>query len=452
MSFLDTVYDTTQHSLRYGSPNPLIKGDKKYDHNTLKYPLDIGSADKGHYMVIHINTQTKTQFDTSGFAGENPTVVDNMRNLVALRGQVNAGGAFQTGRQVVGSIGSIASSGISSAAAAANKYSSNLSGISNLASSVASGTSNFISGLPGGQTAIGAAKNVTAAVSAASQTITSASKNINGEQFLRTTKRTVDSITLYMPDTLNFDYRQNYDELKLGSGLGGLTSGAASIYDAFNTSASKGGQTAAPFIASYVLGNFGEYGRALSAGALGVVQNPMLELLYSHPNFRTFVFDFMLYPRDEKEALEVQKILERLRFHQAPEIKDGSYGYFLIPPSEFDIKFYYNGRINENIDKISTCVLENIIVNYAPSGFTAYESLGQNSPKLGSTGMPVAIQLTLMFKEAQILTKESYMPEMDLGRRAAAAAGVIAQQREVNIEESTLASSVSTWNLPDEVE
>ena len=232
-----------------------------------------------------------------------------------------------------------------------------------------------------------------------------------------------------MPDTLNFDYRQNYDELKLGSGLGGLTSGAASIYDAFSSSAAKGGQTAAPFIASYVLGNFGEYGRALSAGALGVVQNPMLELLYSQPNFRTFQFDFMLYPRDEKEALEVQKILERLRFHQAPEIKDGSYGYFLIPPSEFDIKFYYNGRINENIDKISTCILEQIIVNYAPSGFTAYESLGQNYPKLGSTGMPVAIQLTLMFKETQILTKESYMPEMDSRSRAATESLVNPQPR-----------------------
>lgn len=440
MSFLNTVYDTAQHSLRYGSPNPLIKGDKRYDYNTLKYPLDVGSTDKGHYMVIHINTQTKTQFATSGFAGENPTVVDNMRNLVALRGQVNAGGAFRTGIQA----GSLASSGINNFVAAANQYSTTISRISNLAGTAARVAGNFVSGLPGSQ-------QVLSSTSAAVDSITSASKNINGEQFLRTIKRTVDSITLYMPDTLNFDYRQNYDELKLGSGLGGLTSGAASIYDAFSTSAAKGGQTAAPFIASYVLGNFGEYGRALSAGALGVVQNPMLELLYSQPNFRTFQFDFMLYPRDEKEALEVQKILERLRFHQAPEIKDGSYGYFLIPPSEFDIKFYYNGRINENIDKISTCILEQIIVNYAPSGFTAYESLGQNYPQLGSTGMPVTIQLTLMFKETQILTKESYMPEMDLGRRAATA-GVIAQQREVNIEESTLASSVSTWNLPDEVE
>jgi hypothetical protein len=30
--------------------------------NVLKYPIDIGSADKGHYMLIHINTQEKSSY------------------------------------------------------------------------------------------------------------------------------------------------------------------------------------------------------------------------------------------------------------------------------------------------------------------------------------------------------------------------------------------------------
>ena len=398
LSFLNTVYDTAQHSLRYGSPNQLILGDKKYDYNSLRYPLDIGSADKGHYIVIHINTQTKTQFETSGFSSQLPTVIENTRKLIANRGQVNAGGAFRTGSQAVGALSS--SVGLPAAA----------QGLNNITNQVGGAIAGLASKIPGGQSAVNAVSGSFDAAAAGVEAISAASRNINGEQFLRTIRRTTDSITLYMPDTLNFEYRQSYDELKLGSGLGGLTSAGASIIDSLGTSGTNVGQTAAPFIASYLLGNFGDYGRAVSAGALGVVQNPMLELLYSQPSFRTFQFDFMLYPRDEKEALEVQKILERLRFHQAPEIKDSTYGYFLVPPSEFDIKFYYNGRINENIDNISTCVLENIIVNYAPSGFSAYESLGQNYPKLGSTGMPVAIQLTLMFKETQILTKETFRP------------------------------------------
>ena len=49
----------------------------------------------------------------------------------------------------------------------------------------------------------------------------------------------------------------------------------------------------------------------------GSVLNPMLEMIYTSPEFRSFQFDFNFYPRDEREALEVQKILQMFMFHQA---------------------------------------------------------------------------------------------------------------------------------------
>jgi len=140
----------------------------------------------------------------------------------------------------------------------------------------------------------------------------------------------------------------------------------------------------------------------------------MLEMIYKSPNFRTFQFDFTFYPRDEREALEVQKILERLRFHQAPEIfkKGAEASGFLIPPSEFDIKFYYAGGENPNIPQIATCVLTTIDINYAPNGFSAYEVPGENKPSLGRTGMPVAVQATLQFQETTYLTKEDFREDL----------------------------------------
>jgi hypothetical protein len=69
----------------------------------------------------------------------------------------------------------------------------------------------------------------------------------------------------------------------------------------------------------------------VALAALGRVQNPMLELIYTSPNFRTFQFDFLFYPRDEREALEVQRILERFRFHQAPERLEG--GFLVLQPN-----------------------------------------------------------------------------------------------------------------------
>jgi hypothetical protein len=92
-------------------------------------------------------------------------------------------------------------------------------------------------------------------------------------------------------------------------------------------------------------------------------------------------------------------------FHQAPEVLTSSFGRYLVPPSEFDIQFFYNGQENPNIPKVSTCVLTGISVDYAPNGFASYETL-LNSPERGGTGMPVAIRMDLSFKETEIITKQ----------------------------------------------
>ena len=55
-------------------------------------------------------------------------------------------------------------------------------------------------------------------------------------------------------------------------------------------------------------------------------------------------------------------------------------------------------------------------VDYAPSGFSAYEVPGQITPQRGGTGMPVAIRVSLQFKETEIRTKASYDKEDGLNR------------------------------------
>jgi hypothetical protein len=67
-----------------------------------------------------------------------------------------------------------------------------------------------------------------------------------------------------------------------------------------------------------------------------------------------------------------------------------------------------NGKQNNNIPKISTCVLESIDTDYSPGGpFSAYEITGQSATR-GGTGMPVGIRLSLQFKETEIMTKSSF--------------------------------------------
>jgi hypothetical protein len=259
-----------------------------------------------------------------------------------------------------------------------------------------------------------------------SNTIKNASNVIKSGSLFRTVRRTTDTIALYMPDTLNFTYNQVYSDASAKDvfGLAGLAAQAgASAIDGYKRNGALGSiGNLTPFAAEAAakLTTTGDLGfTALSSLTGGVLsQNPQLELIYSKPQFRSFRFQFMFYPRDERESREVLDIIELLQFHQAPEILEGTYGRFLVPPSEFDIEFYYNGEINKNIPTVSTCVLESIDVDYAPNGFAAYETGNSNRPEKGGTGMPVGIRLDLGFKEVEILTKK-YFAENVKDRRFA---------------------------------
>lgn len=388
MSFFKIVdVITNSNGNRLGSPSSLA--GKQYQQFTHRFPEDVGSYDKGHYILFNINEQVNTQFNNPPAVGDIPTIISNIQDLQNRRGITNVSGVFQQGVGVISSAGSALASRLNN--------NPNTSGILGGLNTIAQSGINALTSIAG--------PNGTKIVVDTAGGLKNIATGIKGDTFLRTIRRTKDTIALYMPDSLRFSYGQSYRPLELGSGS--LAMGAAFASSGYETVVNKETSTTAPFIANFAAQRSGQpILRALAAAGTGLVTNPMLELIYSSPKFRQFSFNFMLYPRSEKEAQQVQKILETLRFHSAPEIKNNTGGFFLIPPSEFDISFMYNGSINPNIDKVSTCVLTDMSVDYAPKGFHAYEVGGQNDPKMGRTGMPVGIGLSLTFMETQILTKE----------------------------------------------
>ena len=403
---LTDISFNTNRGIRKGLSGPLEKLDSsKNESNTFRYPSDLGNYDKGHYMVIHINEQRETQFKGETVAGVLPTVLQNRNSLATTKGSTNIGGNISTIAGVASDLlNKIEQTGLS-------KTVDNF-----ISGGVKAGISNVFGGGNSGSNAF--SQFLSGALNGASQSVKSAFAGISDSSFTRTIRRTTDTIALYMPDTLTFTYNQQYDTPKTGgdvmSKAGALAAGAAAI-DAYkssdnpNAQGAQGVKNLAPFAAAALAKSSGDLGKVLFAAGTGLAMNPMMEMIYSAPQFRNFRFDFMFYPRDEGEATEVQLILERLRFHQAPEIKSGSGGFFLIPPSEFDIKFYYNGYVNPNIPPITTCVLKMIDIDYAAVGqWAAYETPSQLRPQLGSTGMPVGIRLSLEFEETEIQTKDSY--------------------------------------------
>ncbi len=377
-----------------------------YESNVLRYPLDIGSLDKGHYMVIHVNQQVKTQKafrrDTTN---DLPTILQNQKNNGTAQALSSTGQNLKTFSNDVTNLKE-------------TKQLINFAGqIKDIISSSVSRGVQSLGVSP--DTIKSIAEKSDSVVAGAGEVLFSGADLFTSGKGLRTIERTTDTVALYMPDTLSFTNNQQYSTAEFGNSPLALLSAAAAGYSSLKEyQGDKLKETIrniTPFIASRALQNFGgNAGTAVFASATGTVINPQLELIYTSPSFREFRFDFMLYPRSSKEALEIHKILNRLRFHQAPEIlQEGSAGglgaFFLVPPSEFDIKFYYNGRINPNIPPISTCVLTSIDTDYAPNGWSAYEVPGNaGRPVLGKTGMPVGIKLSLVFQETEILTKQTY--------------------------------------------
>ena len=347
-SFADIKFKNTKRT-GFGTNGNLL--ESRYAYNIYRYPEDLGSADKGHYIVFHINQQKQTQFKGQT-TGDNPTII---QDRIEGRSRSPVEGLGEIGKAVGEKIDS--------------------QGLQKVASDY----------------------------------------RFN---FVRTIERVTDTVALYMPDTLGFINNQGYSDVQLGTDP--IAKGSDVVVTAVDTIRKGGfnldtlkqlGLNLAPFLANQLARNSAFLQTSFTA-LFGVVQNPKLELLYSAPEFRTFRFDFVFYPRSSTEATQVQNIISRLTFHQAPEIKTEGNGFFLVPPSEFDIQFYYNGKINPNIPKISTCVLQSIDLDYAPNGFAAYEvdsKYGDGSvPSVGGTGMPVAIRMSLQFKETDILTKSFY--------------------------------------------
>lgn len=217
-----------------------------------------------------------------------------------------------------------------------------------------------------------------------------------------TSKQTLAYINLYMPETLSFINQQDFDAVSLteAMGLAGRLSQPGSTFGAENLLAIAAD--------SGITDSTNKYRDFYLQKNAGYALNPQLEILYTGPKNREFVFSFKFTPRSTDEANEVWGIIRTLRYHAAPEysFEKGSYNSrHIVPPSQFGISFWVypkegaqNGspEENTNLPRIGQCVLTNVDVNYAPTGkFATF-----------TDGMPVEIQMQLTFTETVILTKQ----------------------------------------------
>jgi hypothetical protein len=358
---------------------------------SFRFPADLGtSSDHQHQILFHINVQNKSSYLTNNqvIATGSPGTADINRaaagnQLGSSKGSQNGGtGALGASGQFVGTmVGAVAGGQFGAEVGS-------LAGPEGTVIGAAAGA--VVGGLVG--EALASALDVT-----------------------RKTTRLATTIGIYMPDNIQVKYAHNFDAISMTEALGKFgamaqmgASVAEGVKGLLNSTSAKDvsksmGSMAGP--AAEVIGGgmeatglVGEGFKDVALFSAGLAQNPQFEIVYKQTPNRDFQFDFKFVPKNAEEAQQILGILQTFRFHAAPEIEksSGTIGRYLIPPSEFDIQFLYKGQENTNIPKISTCVLENIDINYTSSGtWTTFDD-----------GLPVEIYMQLNFKEVEMITKD----------------------------------------------
>ena len=187
--------------------------------------------------------------------------------------------------------------------------------------------------------------------------------------------KSVATVSLYMPDTMSFQYSMKYGEL--------------SLVDAAKQIPVLGAAVGA--VSSII--NSGP-ARLLAKGS-GYAFNPQQQMLFDGIDFRDYTMSFTFTPYSKDEAQTVAKIVKMFKMHAVPRLAQGSAGMFFIPPSLFELKFMFNEKENPHVGKVAKSVITGIDVNYSPNGFSTF-----------GDGAPVQTTLTLSFRETELITRD----------------------------------------------
>jgi hypothetical protein len=201
------------------------------------------------------------------------------------------------------------------------------------------------------------------------------------------------SISLYIPETMAFQYGASYSDVSLTSIAGKAIGAAIDVVKKIIPEAKSQTGKAITSIPDVVSADAAK----VALRAAGLALNPKLQLLFESIGFRTYQMSFTFTPYSQSEAEAVKKIISTFKQYAAPRIVKGNTGgMFFIPPAVFEPKFYFNGTENKNVNAVTQSVITNIDVNYAPNGWATF-----------GDGAPVQTTLTLQFKETAILDRDT---------------------------------------------
>ena len=357
-------------------PAPSVNNNlTRHSTEHLEFPLNVSSADPGignhgHYIMFYINAQEKAKLDTSGRT-DRGSVVDDPSQQYNIPKFINEWDSVtQTYKN-------------QSAQNLVNKVVNN-------------SKTDPIAQREG---------RVTAPADATEYKGKGSSIRIKRAP----TKRLKTGIAMYMPAQVEVSYKTDYQDTPMGA----VTGQALNAYNAALSGDGRGfrqnvvnmdqgaielAQQAALGIAGSIPGMTGV--KEAFEMKEGVIISDRLELAFKGVGKRDFTYNFKMIPKNQDEADMIRKIIFAFKANMLPEFEGGNRaGRRLIVPNTFDIQYMYVGKTNEYLHNISTCVLQDMTVQYGGSRYKTFDANSEGAP-------PVETSLSLNFQEMELITRE----------------------------------------------
>lgn len=229
----------------------------------------------------------------------------------------------------------------------------------------------------------------------------------------------LNTVHLYMPESVTQPSTVDWGDSNLGfignsivrgaKGISNLSGGMTlgGTLESIGSTMGDGGQLAT----AYGLANLGSAAAGLMGGNVsaeglmgavgGVVPNPYITALFKAVSLREFAFVFKFYPFQESDCQDIYDILSVFRENALPSygkdvLGSGTNKALLSFPSECEIRYLWQGKDNEWIQKFKRSVCTTIDIDYT----------GQGMFSTMRNGFPSEITLSTKWKELEIVTRE----------------------------------------------
>jgi hypothetical protein len=227
------------------------------------------------------------------------------------------------------------------------------------------------------------------------------------------TQRLETTIALYMPPSVSVDYQVKYADQPVGSlamagdaAIQAFKGASGSTETKMRAAAEAMGPAGKEFLTTFL----NKTADVLAPGAATLLQlekgsviTPRMEMMFEGVGRRQFSYTFMFLPKSVQEAQLVEQIIYQFKFYAMPAYSNENTRREMDIPGTFDIQYMYRETENSFLNKISTCFLTSVAVEYGADRFTAY---APTSSRLGSGPPPQKSKLTLSFTELELLSQD----------------------------------------------